>query len=282
VEPSNADAGTAYVTVTGYRRDDFRPFVWKTNDYGETWQSISEGLPDEPLCVIREHPDNPDLLFAGSTKAVYVSFDNGSSWHSLKNNMPYCPVEDLKIHPRENDLIVATHGRSIWIADISFLPQLDPGNNEALVLFKPGTSYQWVEGLSHNSSSSNFNGESENPGMPLYYYTDGSAEDIDIQILDGERIIFEQKAACDPGLHKFQWTHSKILRERTDREKEQMKRMIERYKDYGMSEQDIIDRMGSMDYILGRVSPGNYRVRLVAGDTVLEHDIQVMKDYWHR
>mgnify|MGYP001031586566 CR=1 FL=1 len=282
VEPSYADAGSAYVTVTGYRRDDFRPFVWKTNDYGETWQAISEGLPDEALCVIREHPDNPDLLFAGSTKAVYVSFDKGESWHSLRNNMPYCPVEDLKIHPRENDLIVATHGRSIWIADISFLSQLDPGNSESLILFKPRTGYQWVEGLGSHSSSSNFNGESEAPGIPVYYYTDGSEESIAIQILDGERVIYEQDAVCEPGLHKLQWPHSKILRERTDREKEQMRRMVERYKDYGFSEQEILARLGSMDHIMGKVSPGNYRLRLVSGDKILEHDLSVMKDHWHR
>ena len=282
VEPSFAGAGSAYVTVTGYRRDDFRPFVWKTSDYGETWQVISEGLPDEALCVIREHPDNPDLLFAGSTKAVYVSFDKGATWHSLRNNMPYCPVEDLKIHPRENDLIVATHGRSIWIADISFLSQLKPGSNESLFLYKPDMGYQWVEGLRNHSSSSNFYGESEDPGVPLYYYTDGSAEKIDIQILDGERVIYEHEASSQAGLHKFQWAHAKILRERTDREKEQMKRTIERYKAYGLSEQDILDRLGSLDYIVGKVSPGEYRVRLVAGDRILEQDLTVMKDHWHR
>lgn len=281
VEPSYADAGSAYVTVTGYREDDFRAFAWKTDDFGETWQQINTGLPDEPLCVIREHPGNPNLLFVGSTKAVYVSFDRGRTWHSLRNNMPYCPVEDLKIHPRENDLIVATHGRSIWIADISFLSQLNPENNESsLMLFKPETSYQWVAGLSRESSSSNFNGESESPGVPVYYYTDGSESNITLQILDGERVIFEEEADSEAGFHKFQWNHSKIIRERTEREKEQMSRMVERYKSYGLSEQDIIQRLGSMDYIQGKAGPGNYKVRLVAGDKVMEHEMTVMKDHW--
>ena len=281
VEPSHADAGSAYVTATGYRQDDFRPLVWRTSDYGETWKPISKGLPDEPLCVIREHPENADLLFAGSTKSVYVSLNRGDTWYSLRNNMPYCPVEDLKIHPRENDLIVATHGRSVWIADISFLSQMNSVDTESkLILFKPSISYQWVAGLSHESASSNFNGESEAPGVPVYYYTDGSELNITLQILDGERVIFEKEADITPGLHKFQWTHSKIERERTDREKEQMKRMIERYKSYGLSEQSIIDRFGSLDYIFGKVKPGNYMVRLLAGEKALEHDILVMKDHW--
>lgn len=283
VEPSALDAGTAYVTVTGYRQDDFRPFVWKTNDYGESWESISDGLPDEPLCVIREHPDNPELLFAGSTKAVYTSFDAGNTWHSLRNNMPYCPVEDLKIHPRENDLIVATHGRSIWIADISFLSELNTDNmSSELMLFKPGISHLWVEGLRSHSAYSNFEGESEEPGLPLYYYTGDSDADPEIQVLDGERVIFSKKVKAEPGLHKFIWNHSKIIRPRTDKEKEQMQQMMERYKAYGYSEEDLIRRFGSLDYIMGSVSPGNYKVRLLGGDSVIEHDITVMKDHWYK
>ncbi|GAG02714.1 unnamed protein product, partial [marine sediment metagenome] len=116
---SNFDPGTAYVSYTGFRRDDFRPFVYKTTDYGKTWASIAANLPHEPINVIREHPANPNLLFVGTEFAVYVSIDGGKSWSQMKNNMPIQPVQDLKIHPRENDLIVATHGRGIWIADIS-------------------------------------------------------------------------------------------------------------------------------------------------------------------
>ena len=282
VEPSHADPATAYITVTGYRRDDFKPFIWKTTDYGVSWTSIANGLPDEPLCVIREHPDNPELLFAGTTKAVYVSFDSGKTWNSLRNNMPYCPVEDIKIHPRENDLIVATHGRSIWIADISFLSEMDAENmSSSLILFKPKTSVQWIEGLSSHSAYSNFEGESENPGVPIYYYTDGSSTGIKIQVLDGERLVYEKDAESTQGLHKFQWNHSKIVRERTDREKRQMEQMLERYKSYGYTEEDLIARFGSLDYILGKVGPGKYKVRLQSADTILERDMVVMKDHWN-
>ncbi|HCC71179.1 MAG TPA: hypothetical protein DEQ09_08525 [Bacteroidales bacterium] len=282
LEPSYADAAAAYLTVTGYRRDDFRPLVWKTGDYGKTWVSISKGLPDEPLCVIREHPDNPNLLFVGSTKAVYVSFDKGNTWNSLRNNMPYCPVEDLRIHPRENDLIVATHGRSIWIADISFLSEInDEKMRSSLVLFKPETSYQWVGGLRSHSSSSNFSGESESQGVDIYYYTDGSQKAIKLHVLDGERIIFEKEADNKTGLHKFHWSHSKIIRKRTEQEIGRMKQMLERYKAYGFTEKDLIERFGSLDYIMGKVGPGKYKVQLIAGDTVMEQEMVVMKDHWN-
>ena len=128
VEASHHDPGTAYVSYTGMRRDDFGAFVYKTTDFGETWTDISANLPEEPVNVIREHHQNPNLLFVGTDFAVYVSVDGGQSWTKMKNNMPMNPVYDLKIHPRENDLIVATHGRGIYIADISALAEVNSGD----------------------------------------------------------------------------------------------------------------------------------------------------------
>ena len=124
VAASNFDPGTAYVTYTGLRNDDFRPFIYKTTDYGQTWTSIAGNLPAEPINVVREDVKNPNLLFAGTDLAVYVSLDGGKAWTRMKANMPTQPVHDLKIHPRENDLIVATHGRGIFIADISALEEM--------------------------------------------------------------------------------------------------------------------------------------------------------------
>jgi photosystem II stability/assembly factor-like uncharacterized protein len=119
IEASNHDPAVAYVTATGYRRDDFRPFVWKTTDYGATWSSIAANLPNEPVNVIREDHKNPNLLFVGTEPGLYVSIDGGRVWHDLQNNMPTNAVYDLQIHPRDNELIVGTHGRSIYIADIT-------------------------------------------------------------------------------------------------------------------------------------------------------------------
>jgi len=112
---SNFSAGTAYVAKSRLRQDDFRPFLFKTSDFGATWTSISNNLPARSINVIVEDYKNPDLLFVGNDTGVFVSLDRGKRWTPLKGNMPTVPVHDLAIHPREGDLI-ARHIRP-WDLD---------------------------------------------------------------------------------------------------------------------------------------------------------------------
>lgn len=282
VEPSPTFAGRAYVTITGLRNDDFKPFIWKTEDFGASWTAITNGLPDEPLCVVREHHKNSNLLFAGTTRGVYVSINGGTSWSSMRNNMPYCPVEDLKIHPRENELIVATHGRSMWIADISFLEEMTPAVlNMKAFLFQPVDAVQWVSNDSYDSPSSNFAGESRKSGVPLYYYLDGKSKEVKVEILDGERVIYVRKGDNTRGVQKLQWNLDKIVRERTEAEKNQLQRQIDRMKGFGMTDSDIADRFGSTDYITGQALPGKYTVRLTVDGKIIEKRFTVLKDLWY-
>jgi photosystem II stability/assembly factor-like uncharacterized protein len=109
--------GRVYATFDHHQAGDFRPYVYASNDYGDSWQPITNGLPDWSINVIAEHPSNPDLLFLGNELGVYVSFDRGDQWQRLKNNLPTVPVDDIVIHPVANDLVLGTHGRSIWILD---------------------------------------------------------------------------------------------------------------------------------------------------------------------
>jgi photosystem II stability/assembly factor-like uncharacterized protein len=122
---SNFEEGKAYATKTGYRRDNFKPFVFKTTDFGRTWTDISSNLPDKPVNVIYEDRKNPGLLFLGNDKGVYVSISGGKKWVSMRNNMPTIAVHDLLVHPRENDLVAGTYGRGIYITDISPLQEID-------------------------------------------------------------------------------------------------------------------------------------------------------------
>jgi len=122
---SRFEEGTAYVCKSGFRADDSRPFLFKTSDFGQTWTSISTGLPPSPLNVIVQDLRNSRLLFVGNDLGVYVTFDGGNEWLRLKNNLPSVPVKDLVIHPRENDLVVATYGRGLFVVDISPLQQVD-------------------------------------------------------------------------------------------------------------------------------------------------------------
>ncbi len=119
VVASKAGEGAAFVTFDGHRSDDYGIYIFATNDYGESWKAIRNGIPDSAgsVHVIREHPRNQNLLFAGLEFGLWVSWDRGANWTALKNNFPTVPVDDIQIQARENDLVLATHGRSIWIFD---------------------------------------------------------------------------------------------------------------------------------------------------------------------
>ncbi|HSG46436.1 MAG TPA: hypothetical protein VLA43_01360 [Longimicrobiales bacterium] len=117
IEASAHAEGRAYVTFDGHYDNDYRPYVFVTEDFGQRWRAITSGLPDHSVNVVREHPRSPDLLFVGNEVGVYVSVDRGRAWHRMKANLPTVPVDDIVIHPRDNDLLLGTHGRSIWIAD---------------------------------------------------------------------------------------------------------------------------------------------------------------------
>ncbi len=119
VVASGHAAGTAYVTLTGYRENDYRPYVFKTADVGETWQPIAAGLPDEQVNVIREDPRSADTLYIGTDQGgVYVSKTGGTSWISLSANLPPAAVHDIAIHARDRELVIGTHGRSVFKVDL--------------------------------------------------------------------------------------------------------------------------------------------------------------------
>ena len=125
VHPSPHAAGTAFVTKTGWRLDDYRVSIHKTTDYGETWTSIAGDLPaGKPLNVVIQDRKNPDLLFVGTEWGVYVTLDGGKAWWPFRAGMPSVKVTDLVIHPRENDLVVATYGRGAYVVDITPLQEM--------------------------------------------------------------------------------------------------------------------------------------------------------------
>ena len=140
IEVSPHDPATAYISGTRYKFDDNRPFLFKTSDYGATWQSITGNLPaDDFTRCIREDTERQGLLYVGTETGIYVSFDDGGTWHSLRGNLPVVPVYDLAI--KDDDLVAATHGRSFWIMDgISQLRQVSGDfAGEDIHLVKPST-----------------------------------------------------------------------------------------------------------------------------------------------
>ena len=153
IEPSPFDPAVCYVAGTSYKSGDFKPYLYKTSDYGKTWSLITKGIPSEHFTrVLRADPSKKGLLYAGTETGIYISYDDGLSWNPFQLNLPIVPVTDLTI--KENSLIVATQGRSLWILDdLTVLHQIDKNTiNQPINLFKPKDSYR-TQGSSTKKTS---------------------------------------------------------------------------------------------------------------------------------
>ena len=143
IDPSPHDPATAYVAATMYKSDDFRPYLYRTTDYGKTWAKIVTGIPNNHFTrVVREDPNRKGLLFAGTEFGIYVSYDSGDHWKSIQLNLPVVPITDLAFHKRDDELVVATQGRAFWIMDdLPLLYELkDTTPTEDVRIFKPKTT----------------------------------------------------------------------------------------------------------------------------------------------
>ncbi len=312
VEASHHAAGRAYVSASVGRRDrrDLRPYLLRTDDYGASWRSIVANLPeDEPINVIREDHNNPDLLFVGTAKGVYVSLDGGTSWTSLRNNMPNIPIHDLAIHPRDNDLIVGTYGRSFWIADIAPLQELDRAVLQRDVhLFDIAPQVLWIAARQTQVASiyQNYAGENAPKGAVIHYTLRGPAADgVTIQVYRGSHLVNEFTGPGEVGLNTAQW----YLTERVRRSAEEVEdwtdwdrgvRTEEEYFDYydgtdhfGPADSEVsvfgrplavwvhtLPEWRERDYKHIRATPGQYTVKLTAGGVELSRQVMVLQDEW--
>jgi len=279
IEASAHYAGTAYLSYTGYRRDDFRPFLYKTTDHGATWTDISNGLPNEPVNVIREDHKNPNLLFVGTELGVYASIDGGANWTKFMNGMPTNPAYDMVIHPRENELVVATHGRGIFIADITPLQGMTSETmNASLSLFDVQPAVDYVSGLSNNSAYTNFNGEARALGSHLWMHSKSAGKAM-VTIKQGMNKVYWAEIDMDAGLNHMVWNFRKIVEERSP---EDLEGFADRFRRFGMSAEDIEARMEGMKYVTEPAQAGNYKVVVEMNGQTVTKDIQVMQDYWNK
>ncbi|HMK26140.1 MAG TPA: hypothetical protein VK483_08930 [Chitinophagaceae bacterium] len=185
MDASHTDANIAYAAVNRIRCDDMRPHIYRTRDGGKTWKEIVNGLPNDPINVVREDPLRKGLLFAGSERAVYVSFDDGENWQSLRLNMPATSIRDLVI--KDDDLVIGTHGRSFWILDdITPLRQLSAKiANLSMFLYKPQTTYRVRWDMYTDTPVPQEEAAGENPpdGAVIDYYLSEKAKDITLEFL---------------------------------------------------------------------------------------------------
>lgn len=120
------DAAVAFVSKNGFRNDDFKPYLYKTTDYGKTWTPIAGNLPNAAINVVVQDRKKRDLLIVGNDVGVFVSIDGGARWTQMTADLPTVAVDDLTVHPRENDLVLGTYGRAFWTGDITPLQELTP------------------------------------------------------------------------------------------------------------------------------------------------------------
>jgi hypothetical protein len=192
IDAGHFDADTAYVAVNAIRRNDMRPHVYRTHDGGASWEHVADGMnPSGPVNVVREDPQQPGLLFAGTEREVYFSADDGDSWQSLRLNMPATSVRDLVIH--EDDLVVGTHGRSIWILDgIHPLRQNAVASETAArnepFLFAPAraTRVRWNMFSDTPLPPDEPAGENPPDGAILDYLLPQQATEVMLQVLDAD------------------------------------------------------------------------------------------------
>lgn len=207
IEISPHEKGEVFITLTGYRNDDFRAYLYHSADYGKTWNAINGDLPDEPCNVIRQDIENPDILYLGTDVGLWVSFDKGKTWHPYQYELPKVPVYALEIHPREHELIVATHGRSIFILEAHHLSQLTPENmnQELFVLDLEQDSVKFAEYWGNDPWPWSTRPQ-ERPHSKVWFYTKDSG-DVSLEIVLDKHTVFKTSKQVTPGLHNFKWDY---------------------------------------------------------------------------
>jgi len=182
IELSPHDPGTAYLAVTGYKLNDFKPYIYKTTDYGKRWKRIDRGLPSDTFVrVVREDPTQRGLLYAGTEAGMFVSFNDGDEWQSLHLNLPPVPITDLKI--RQDNLVAATQGRGFWVIDDLFVVRQAAAEfaDKALHVYVPDTTYM----INGGGGGGTFEAKNPSHDVALYYHiSDESDLPVTIDILD--------------------------------------------------------------------------------------------------
>ena len=187
-----------YVTLNGYRNDDFAAYVYVSEDRGISWKSINKNLPNSPVNVIREDPNNDQILYLGNDQGVYVSFDQGQKWQPFNKGLTTAAVHDLVVQPEANHLLVGTHGRSIYKADLAPFQKLNNAFlKQELALLDPEKvkhSKRW--GSSYSSWRKVFEPETT---FTAFAKTSGAYE---MQIKDVKgTVLFSQKGTLDVGFN---------------------------------------------------------------------------------
>jgi hypothetical protein len=290
IDASHFERGAAYVAVNAIRKDDMQAHIFRTHDFGRTWEEIVTGMEGSgPVNVVREDVKQQGLLFAGTEREVYFSYNDGDSWQSLRLNMPASSIRDLVVH--NNDLVIGTHGRSIWILD-NFIPlrELKDASSEKVHLFKPSMATRVRFNMFSDTPFPPEEPTGQNPpdGAIIDYMLTAVANRVTLEIQDQQEHIIAKFSSEDKveeldstkfqhptywlrpppqlsttlGHHRFIWN----LRYQTPHGANR-----------AFSIAAVIHDTPS-DPVGPFVHPGNYVVRLTVDGKVQEHNIEVRLD----
>jgi len=260
IDASPHDPATAFVAANRYQLDDFHPYIFKTTDYGRSWQAIANGIPERSFVrVVREDPQRRNLLYAGTETGVYFSLDGGSRWQSLQLNLPVVPITDLTV--KDNDLIASTQGRAFWILDdVTPLHGLGDAVSTAAHLFAPRDAARARRAGFGRAP----NGIGQNPpaGAVITYWL-GRAQGVTLEVVDSKGVVVKTVTdrdrngpAATTGIHRFTWDM--------------------RYPDaHGLDGGTFL----AGGNLRGPVAvPGTYQVRLTTGGQTLTQSLRIVAD----
>ncbi|MEW4567412.1 PDZ domain-containing protein [Tautonia sp. JC769] len=207
IEPSRFEAGRCYVAVDAHRNDDDNPYLFVTEDYGQTWDAIAADLPRGSTRCLREDVTNPDLLYCGTEFALWFSVDRGGSWQSLNSNLPTVAIHEIAVHPTAGEIVAATHGRSLWVLDVSPLREMTEEVREAKAhLYRPLPAVRWKREPIRGGTNRKFYGENPTDGGVLYYSMTEEAEEVSLTVVDAAgQALQTLRTSRQPGLHRVVW-----------------------------------------------------------------------------
>jgi hypothetical protein len=214
VEPSRYVDGRAYVALDGHRSNDDEPYIYVTEDFGETWKSLRGNLPWGSTRVCREDIHNANMIYTGTEFGIYVSANRGVSWTKLNSNLPTVAIHEIAQHPTNGEMVVATHGRSLWVVDVTPLRQFTNETLKAAAhLYEPNTAVRWrVEAGRENwfnESDRRFAGANPVRSAQIYYSLCEKAKTASLKIMDHTgKVLAELPTSTETGLHLAAWNLS--------------------------------------------------------------------------
>ncbi|MEC7265108.1 MAG: glycosyl hydrolase, partial [Bacteroidota bacterium] len=274
IDPSPFKKGTVYVAATAYKFGDYSPYLYKTDDYGKTWKTITNGITNNYYTrAIRSDKTREGLLYAGTEWGMFISFDDGESWVPFQLNLPITSIRDL--HLRDNDLIAATHGRSFWmIDDLTPLHQLsDEVKNSAFYLYKPDMAYRMHQDGGWQEPDTKLVGENHPNGAIINFYLkdlkEGDKVSLDILEMDGTLIRSYANTASPDRMRPSSTQKLEV--------KKGGNRMVWNMRYPGYEEFKGMIFYSSPN-VGPKVVPGDYKVRLTYNGTPMEQTFSIEKD----